>query len=69
MFEKECRARGTKLEGRKAWFGRVGMTNFLAAIPKKVDGGVSVELACEVAEKYLDFESSNAVSRQCYYTR
>ena len=43
-------------------------STFLVAIPKKLEGGVSVGLAYEVAEKYLDLESSNVVSHQRYYT-
>ncbi|KZV65963.1 hypothetical protein PENSPDRAFT_689394 [Peniophora sp. CONT] len=60
VYEKDCKTRGGQLDLRKPWFGRAGMTNFLIAVPKKLEGGVDVTLACQVANKYLDLESSDA---------
>ena len=61
-YEKLCIERGRTLEQRKTWFWKMAMTNFLLAVPKKLGEGKLIARACQVSERYLELELSNAVS-------
>ncbi|VDC02457.1 unnamed protein product [Peniophora sp. CBMAI 1063] len=58
--ERVCEELGAILEKRKFWFARARMTNYLVNAPKRLHGGVNVDLGCRVVQRYLEFELSNA---------
>ncbi|VDB99566.1 unnamed protein product [Peniophora sp. CBMAI 1063] len=59
-YDEICQTSCAVLEKRKEWFALLKMTPYLVAVPKRLHGGVDVDLACRVAQAYLNFEMSNA---------
>ncbi|VDC02884.1 unnamed protein product [Peniophora sp. CBMAI 1063] len=60
QHEKNCQALCAVLEKRKEWFASLKMTPYLVAVPKRLHGGVDIDLGCGVTQAYLNFEMSNA---------